>query len=110
MRQVIEVDGVSKELFELSKQNATNSYFEEKRHKYRAFDGYLEKVIERKLPAYDDLVWKNFFYGRVKKYKIKDFRFRMSSKNPTHSLYREVFETLNTLVDFPKAIRELYKS
>lgn len=109
MRQVIQVKGEAKELFELNKQEATNPYFEEKRHKYRVFNGYLEKIIEKRLPPYDNLVWKNFFYGRVKKHKIKNFRFRMSSQNPTHAIHNEVFDTLDSLVDFPKAIKMLYK-
>ena len=110
MRQVVKVDGGVKELFKLNKQKVTNPYFEEHRHKYRIFGGYLEKIVDKRLPAYDDLVWKNFFYGLVKKHKIKNFRFRMSSQNPTHALHKEVFDTLDSLVDFPKAIRMLYKS
>lgn len=110
LRQVIESKGERKELFELNKQKATNPYYETNRHKYKIFNGYLEKVVEKRLPGYDDLVWKNFFYGRVKKHKIKNFRFRMSSQNPTHSLHPEMFETLDKLVDFPKAVKDEYKS
>ena len=64
----------------------------------------------KKLPSYDDLVWKNFFYGRVKKHTIKNFTFRMSSKNPTHSLHSEIFDTLQEYVDFPRSIKNEYKS
>lgn len=110
MRQVIEKGGDRISLFEENKKKATNPYYETNRHKYKIFNGYLEKVIEKRLPSYDDLVWKNFFYGRVKKHKIKNFKFRMSSQNPTHSLYPEIFDTLNHLVDFPKAIKNEYKS
>lgn len=104
MRQVIKKEGKEISLLEANKQKAINPYYETQRHKYKIFNGYLEKVIEKKLPSYDDLVWKNFFYGRVKKHKIRNFHFRMSSQNPTHSLHPEIFDTLNQLVDFPKAI------
>ena len=110
MRQTIERDGDVKDLFELNKAKATNSYYEEYRHKYKIFNGYLEKVIKNKTSCYDDLIWKNFFYGRVKKHKIKNFTFHMSSKNPTHSLHREIFDTLEQYVDFPNAIKNEYKS
>lgn len=110
MRQVIKKDGVEKSLFEANKQQATHPYYEINRHKYKIFNGHLEKVIEKRLPSYDALVWKNFFYGRVKKHKINNFRFRMSSQNPTHSLHPEIFDTLNQLVDFPKVIRDEYMS
>jgi hypothetical protein len=110
MRQVVIFDGGVKELFESNKQKATNPYFEEHQYKYKIFGGYLEKIVGKRLPAYDDLVWKNFFYGRANKHKIKNFKFRVSSQNPTHALHEEVFDTLDSLVDFPKAIRRLYKS
>ncbi len=110
MRGVIEQNGQQINLFELNKQKATNPYFETYRHKYKIFDGYLEKVIKEKLPSYDALVWKNFFYGRVKKHKIKKIRFRMSWQNPTHSMYPEKFAMLNEMVDFPKNVKNEYGS
>jgi len=110
MRQVIKKDGNDVHLFEHNKNKATNPYYETNRHKYKIFNGYLEKVIDKRLPSYNDLVWKNFFYGRVKKHKIKNFTFRMSSQNPTHSLHPEMFDTLSQLVDFPKAVKNEYKS
>ena len=110
MRQVIEVKGKKKELFELNKKKVTNPYYEDQRHRYRVFNGHLEKVIDKGLPAYDDLVWKNFFYGKVKKHKIKNFKFRSSSKNPTHSMHPDVFSDLEKLVDFPAVVKKLYRT
>ena len=109
MRQVIGKNGEIN-LFEINKQKATDPHYATNWHKYKISNGYLEKVIEKRLPSYDDLVWKNFFYGRVKKHVIKNFRFRISSQNPTHSLHPEIFGTLAKLVDFPQAIRNEYKS
>lgn len=108
MRQVIKKDGGELPLFEFNKQKATNPYYETNRHKYKPFHGYLEKVLEKRLPSYDDLVWKNFFYGKIKKHKIKNFTLRMSGQNPTHSLRPEIFDTLNKLVDFPKEVKNKY--
>lgn len=108
MRQVLKTRSGEKELFELNKQEVTNPYFEEHPHNYKILGGYLERVIDKRLPAYADLVWKNFFYGRVRKHKIS-FGFRVSSQNPTHELHKDVFDTLDSLVDFPKAIKMIYK-
>lgn len=110
MRQVINKDGQEISFFESNKQKVTNPYFETNRHKYKIFNGYLEKVIEKRLPSYNALVWKNFYYGRVKKHAIKNICIRMSSQNPTHSLHPEKFSVLNQLVDFPRAIRNEYES
>ncbi|MBB3190600.1 hypothetical protein [Halomonas cerina] len=110
MRQVVTHDGVEVDLFESNKKKATNPYYEANRHKYKIFNGYLEKVISKGLPSYEDLVWKNFFFGKVKKHKIKNFRFRMSSQNPTHSIHPDIFYTLEQLVDFPKEVKNAYKT
>lgn len=110
MRQSINVNGVEKDLFKLNKQKASQMDLKKSRHKYEIQGGYLEEVLRRKLPAYDALVWKNFFFGRVKKHQIKNFRFRMSSKNPTHVLHPEAFQHLDALVDFPKEIRSLFNN
>lgn len=110
MHQTIDVGGNERNIFELNKRRATDPFFEEQRHRYRILGGYLEKVIDDHLPAYEELVWKNFFYGRVKKHKIKNFTFRISSANPTHALHPETFEAISRLVDFPKEVREQYRS
>jgi len=108
MRQVIKTQSGEKELFALNKQEVINPYFEKFPHKYKILGGYLEKIVDKRLPSYADLIWKNFFYGRIKKHKIS-FGFRLSSQNPTHELHKDVFGTLESLVDFPKAIKMLYK-
>lgn len=110
MRTSIEHNGKLIELFEKNREKATNPYFEEKRHKYKLHGGYLEKVINKGLPGYDDLVWKNFFYGKVKKHQIKNVKFRMSSVSPTHSVHPEAFDTLSQVVDFPKVVKNAYEN
>ena len=108
MRQVINVDGVAKELFEINKQKIRSAYYEDQPHKFQLFDGYLEKIIKERRPAYDALVWKNFFFGRAKKHAIRNYPFRGSSQNPTHALHAEVFSSLASLVDFPKAVKKQF--
>lgn len=110
MRQVVNVRGAKKDLFEVNRQRATSSHFANHPHKYRLFGGYLEKIIKKKGASYEALVWKNFYFGRRRKRKIRNFTFRMTGTNPTHSLHPEIFGTLDGLVDFPQAIRPLYKA
>ena len=102
MHQTIEIEGAIHDLFGATKRRVTDPFFEEQRHKYRIFGGYLEKVIDDRLPAYSDLVWKNFFYGRVKKHKIKHFIDRVSTATPTHAVRPEAFEAIAKFVYFPK--------
>lgn len=109
MRETIVQDGEKKELFERNKKITTDPFYEKYRHKFRIRGGYLEKVLDKGLPAYRDLVWKNFYYGRVKKHRIRKFRIRMSFQNPTHTMYPDVFDELEHLVDFPKTVPEKYK-
>lgn len=102
MRQTVKVDGIEKNLFEQNKQKTTDKYFEEQPHKYRILGGYLESVIDNRLPAYDDLVWKNFYYGKVKKHQVNNFPCRVTNANPTHTMHPEAFNELSELVYFPK--------
>ena len=81
MRQVVKTTSVEKELFELNRREVTNPYFEKNPHKYRILGGYLEKIFDKKLPAYNDVVWKNFFYGRIKKQKINFLKFQEGLRN-----------------------------
>lgn len=109
MRQVMIDNGGERHLFEANKQRALHPYYDEHRHKYRISGGYLEKVMDKKLPSYHDLVWKNFFFGRARKNMINNFKFRISSQNPAHANHEEIFDTLDSLVDFPNEVRRLYK-
>lgn len=91
--------------FELNKKKLSEVQYEKRPASYRLANGYLERIIDKRLPAYDDLVWKNFFFGRVTKHRIR-FGDRFSTTNPTHFLNPECFEELHKLVDFPPAIVE----
>jgi hypothetical protein len=110
MRQVLPTRKGDRDLFEDNKKLATNPEFEINRHKYKIKDGYLERVIEKGLPSYKDLVWKNFYFGKVKKHQIKNFKRRMSSKSPMHAVHPDKFYCLEALVHFKKEIRDFYKN
>jgi len=110
MRITISHRGKDVDLFEKNKAMANSQYYVEYPHKYKIRDGYLEKIITKKSAPYDDLIWKNFFYGRIKKHKIKNAIYRTSSANPTHSMRPESFEDIASLVDFPKHVRDQFRT
>jgi HEPN domain-containing protein len=89
--------------FELYKRQLADVQYEKRPISYRLANGYLEKVIDKGHPAYDALVWKNFYFGRVAKHRIK-FGDRISMTNPTHFINPECFEELKERVDFPKDV------
>jgi len=70
--------------------------------KCRIFGGYLEKVLDEKLASAPYLVWQNFFYGRVFRKRISNYRPRASAINPPQDMHDEWFEILEQFVDFPR--------
>lgn len=94
--------------FEVSKVH--NKQYEKNPHTYRILGGYLENVIEKESEAFTQLTWKNFYYGRRKKKRIKKYSYYSSSVNPTLTLHPEGYEVLQQLVDFSKETRQLFKS
>ena len=61
-------------------------------HKFRLPGGYLEKVLDTKncLEARKSLVWRNFYYGSIKKGN-RTVRIPMMSKTPGHYLTPEIY-------------------
>lgn len=106
MRQTIKIRGQERSLFEENKEKITSKKSLQFKHLPQIQNGLLEKIISTRLPGYDDLVWKNFCYGRRRKKQIKNYTFRGSGKNPTHTLHPEVFSDLCRYVDFPKEVRK----
>ena len=81
------------------------------------FFGCLEKVLENKKGKFtkprDNLVWKNFSFGR-KKHSIK-FALGWWSKNPIFFLgdnkwKKKVFNMLSKYVSFEKEVRDYFKN
>jgi hypothetical protein len=67
----------------------------------RIFGGYLEKVLDEKLPSARYLVWKNFFFGRIFRKRIPNYRARFSVITPPQDMHEEWFDILEQFVDFP---------
>jgi HEPN domain-containing protein len=80
---------------------------DDKPHKFRLLGGVLEEVLSGRSPVRDALVWKNFYYGRRKKHKIR-YKWRSSSDIPTHYMHVEWYKHLENLVDFPKPVRNQF--
>ena len=106
----IEVEpGKKVDLLPLNLKRIHNEIHEKFPNRYTLQGGYLEKVIEKKLESYDSLIWKNFYYGKIKKHIIKNLIVRTGSMNPTHSLHPEAFSELDKVVFFPEKIRKYYQ-
>jgi HEPN domain-containing protein len=88
---------------------AKSHLLERQPHRYRLVGGYLERVLDQRLPGYRDLVWKNFYYGRIAKPMRLRVREWTISRVPTHVLHPDAFAILDKLVDFPKRVREAFK-
>jgi len=78
------------------------------RHCYRISGGYLEEVIKGRLPGYDELIWKNFYYGRRAKRKIRVER-ELRFENPIQEVIPEAFSILEQYVKFNKDVARYYK-
>ena len=87
-----------------------NDKYKKYPNKYWIPGGFLEGIIEKSGPLASFLIWKNFYYGKRKKRKVRNVRLRVSAANPTHFLYPEVINELDKLVDFPRALRNHFRS
>ncbi len=107
--QMIDTKGKPIDLLPYNVKIATNTYDEAHRYKYKLHGGLLENIINKKMAAYDALIWHNFYYGKRRKLIIKKHTNHMSSVNPTLTMHPEVFDDLDKLVTFSKDIRDFYK-
>lgn len=82
-------------------------YLEEYPHRYRITFGHLEKVVKEKLPGYNELIWKNFYYGKRAKRKFR-FEYRSHFQNPSHEVLPEQFSILEQYVYFPPPVANYY--
>jgi len=82
---------------------------EEYPHKYKIRRGFLEEAIRKDTVQAQYLIYHNFYYGRTKKRKIKNYKNYMSSTNPTLSLHPEVFDELDKVVQFSSEFRKYMK-
>lgn len=107
MRQEFRRGGEVINLLETNKRKLASSQYKYFPNRYRISNGYLEKVLAKRLPAYSALVWKNPFFGKVAKRKITMMD-RFSATTPTHFSIPECFEALNKLVQFPKEVKKTF--
>ena len=107
--EINRTDGSVVNRLELQLEYVHSPMFEAQPHRYRVFGGFLENAIDKKTPAASALTWKNVYYGRRGKRRLRNVRLRGSSINPTHYLHPEVFSELDCLVDFPKQVREAFR-
>ena len=79
--------------------------------RFRIEGGYLEKVLaEPRTALYRQLVWKNLWFGRRVRLKIKYRPTGFRAANPTHIVRPDVYSDLAKVVDFSKAIKDLFKA
>jgi HEPN domain-containing protein len=97
-------DGTKVNLFPLELRRVHDPTLPDHPEGFRIQTGYLEKVIGGRAKGYDSLVWKNFFYGKRRKLRIKNLPDRISWASPTHAIHPEAFEAISRLVDFPREV------
>jgi len=103
--------GESVNLFPYEIKKIQHKDFLKRPNKYIIFGGFLEKVLNKKKSELrKQLIWKNFYYGSYKKRIIKKYTKRMTSENPTHYLFPEVFSELEKIVYFSKDVKLYFKN
>jgi HEPN domain-containing protein len=70
-----------------------------------SIDGRLEEVLRNESRGRDDLVWKNLYFGRRMKRKVK-FARRIKWANPSNFLFPEIFPELEKLIQFSESVRQ----
>lgn len=103
-------DGVSISLLDYELRMIHNKLFIKQPNKFKIYGGFLEKVIANNSKLAPHLIWNNFYYGRVKKHKIKNVKVRVSAANPTHFMHPEIINELNKLVNFPKELKKHFRA
>jgi len=97
------------DLLSFNVKKIKNSEDEVNRYKYEIQDGLLEEIIKKNKPASEYLIWHNFYYGRRRKKIIKNHVNHMSGVNSTLTMYPEIFEELDKLVNFSRETRAYFK-
>jgi len=107
--------GRSIDLFRADIQRLQSADCISRPHKFRLFDGLLEKVLEkghrrksRSIEAERACLEKFLFRWQAKKGR-KDFTFHNGSGNPTHLLHPDVFKELEKVVDFSRNVKNMFR-
>ena len=81
-----------------------------KAHEFRLPRGYLEKVLDTKnyLKARESLVWRNFYYGSIKKGN-RTVRITMMGKTPGYYLTPEIYPWVKDRVHLSDKVKAHFK-
>jgi hypothetical protein len=105
--KVKDKNGQVKELLKLEIQYVQHSFYKKWPNRFRINGGFLERVLDSKftMEARDALVWKNFYYGKIRKKIINNFIRRKYFAVPTHYRHPDVYRELKGKVFFPKKVK-----
>lgn len=85
---------------------------QKKANKFRLWHkGHLEEVQDTRkfLKQREQLVYKNFFYGTYKKHRVR-FQFTLTSANPAHFEFPEIYPWMKQRVKLSREVRNYLES
>ena len=86
--------------------------FNDEYKKINIFSGYLEKVLENKKEKYIEqrkiLVWKNLYFGKQIKNKIKDIKLKSSGGSSLLYRYKDAYILLEDYIQLSKEEKNFY--
>jgi len=91
-------------------QKVNNKENESKPHKYKIIGGLLERIIDSKNNQYQYLVWNNFYFGRQKKNRIRNFKPFTLLMNSTLVRHPDAYKLLEKYIQFSKETKEYFCS
>ena len=101
-------DGSIIEWLPLNVERIHSDLYKNNPQKYNISNGFLENAIKNRTEASKHLIWHNFYYGRNNRKTIKNYKWHISSTNPTITMHPDAFEELDKVVQFSKEVRDYY--
>ena len=90
-RHVTNANGREVDSFKLQSKNVHDPRYKKRPNMFKISGGFLEKIANDKQSALRrQLIWKNFWYGKYTKQKIRNVIFRSGSAHPAHFLRPEI--------------------
>lgn len=100
-------------LLEIHLRSIARSRWSNKPHRFRLFgDGFLERVVDGRVGSEvrEALIWKNPYYGKRYRRRLRNYKLRSQSENPPHFRHKESYFAVKDLVFFSKEIRNEMES
>lgn len=97
-------DGSTRDKLSVVLDTIHNEEAEDQPAKHHFIEGHLEDLLRSKGAGREQLVWKNFYFGKYHKGRIKRFTLSTHIANPANFLYPEIFPILNKLVQFSHGV------